>query len=80
MDQRVVEQQFEAEQWTAEQILAWTVRHFGNKASLASSFGAEDVVLIDLACRIGSPFPVFTLDTDFLFTETYALITEIEQR
>ena len=80
MDQRVVEQQFEAEQWTAEQILAWTVRHFGNKASLASSLGAEDVVLIDVASRIGSPFPVFTLDTDFLFTETYALITEIEQR
>jgi phosphoadenosine phosphosulfate reductase len=80
MNQHVIEQQSEAENWSAEQILAWTARQFVSAASLASSFGAEDVVLIDLASRIGSPFPVFTLDTDFLFPETYLLITEIEQR
>jgi phosphoadenosine phosphosulfate reductase len=80
MNQRVLEQQAEAEHWTADQILAWAARQFGNTASLASSFGAEDVVLIDLASRIGSPFPIFTLDTDFLFPETYALIDTIHQK
>ena len=80
MDQQVSEQQAEAEQWSAEQVLAWAARQFGKSASLASSLGAEDMVLIDLASRIGSPFPIFTLDTDFLFPETYALITTIEQK
>ena len=78
MDQAIIEQQ--AEHWSAEQILAWTVQQFGARAALASSFGAEDVVLIDLASRIGSPFPIFTLDTSFLFPETYALINQMEKR
>lgn len=75
-----LEKQSEAEQWGAEQVLAWAGHRFGAQAYLASSFGAEDVVLIDLASRIGSPFPVFTLDTDFLFAETYELIDVIQQR
>jgi phosphoadenosine phosphosulfate reductase len=37
-------------------------------------------VLIDIASRRRLPFRVFTLDTDFLFPETYALIDEIEAR
>jgi len=79
MDQ-VIKQQSEAEHWSAEQILDWTRRQFGARGTLASSFGAEDVVLIDLASRIGSPFPIFTLDTSFLFPETYALISQIERK
>src|SRR5690349_3789788 len=80
MNEHVLELQAEAEHWAADQTLAWTVEQFGNASSLASSFGAEDVVLIDLASRIGSPFPIFTLDTDFLFAETYALIDRIQQK
>ncbi len=39
------------------------------------------MVLIDVASRLGIPdFRVFTLDTDFLFPETYALIENIEKR
>ena len=41
-------------------------------------FGAEDVVLIDMASRLAPAFRTFTLDTDFLFPETYALIDGIE--
>ena len=33
-----------------------------------------------MASRLGQPFRVFTLDTDFLFPETYALIDAIEER
>ena len=80
MDQQVLETQFEAEQWSAKQVLAWAAHQFGTTASLASSFGAEDVVLIDMAYRLGSPFPIFTLDTGFLFPETYELIETIEQK
>ena len=80
MNRQVLEHQAEAEQWEAEQVLAWTWEQFGADASLASSFGAEDVVLIDLASRIGASFPTFTLDTDFLFPETYELISQLEER
>jgi len=77
---QVLEKQAEAEQWEAEQVLAWAAQQFGPAACVASSFGAEDVVLIDLVSRISAPFPIFTLDTDFLFPETYELIDTIEQR
>ncbi|HWC19795.1 MAG TPA: phosphoadenylyl-sulfate reductase, partial [Terriglobales bacterium] len=69
-----------AEGWSAQELLAWAAREFGATAALASSFGAEDVALIDITFRLGAPFPVFTLDTDFLFPETYDLITRIETR
>ena len=70
----------EAERWTAEEVVAWGVTEFGDELAIASSFGAEDVVIIDLASRVRPRFKVFTLDTDFLFPETYALIARIEQR
>ncbi len=72
--------QSEAERWSPEEILRWGLERFQPGISLASSFGAEDVVLIDLTSRIRSDFRVFTLDTDFLFPETYRLIEQIEQR
>jgi len=80
MNVEILEQQSEAERWRAEEVLAWAGQRFGARACLASSLGSEDVVLIDLAARIGTPFPIFTLDTDFLFPETYDLIGAIQQR
>lgn len=80
MTESLVKAQAAAEGWSAEELLAWAARHFGEKAALASSFGAEDVVLIDVVSRIGAPFAVFTLDTDFLFSETYELISRIEEK
>ncbi|NDP42832.1 MAG: phosphoadenylyl-sulfate reductase [Aromatoleum sp.] len=43
-------------------------------AALASSFGAEDMVLLDVIARHALPISVFTLDTGRLPGETYALI------
>jgi phosphoadenosine phosphosulfate reductase len=67
----------DAEFWPAEGIVAWGRAQFATELAIASSFGAEDVVLIDLAARAGG-VRVFTLDTDFLFAETYELIERIE--
>jgi phosphoadenosine phosphosulfate reductase len=72
--------QAEAESWNAEEIIRWGLSQFHPSVAIASSFGAEDVVLIDLAARIQPKFRVFTLDTDFLFPETYALIDQIERQ
>src|ERR1700722_18950115 len=72
--------QEQAEFWTPQEALNWGLQRYGQSLAIASSFGAEDVVLIDVASRLGVPYRVFTLDTDFLFPETYALIEQIEKR
>jgi phosphoadenosine phosphosulfate reductase len=48
-------------------------------AVLASSFGAEDMVLIDLIARHALPIAIFTLDTGRLPGETYALIDRVRE-
>src|SRR5713101_6659912 len=69
-----------AENWSAEEIVRWAFAEFHPDAAIASSFGAEDVALIDIAARVRPDIRVFTLDTDFLFAETYELIDKIEQK
>src|SRR5262249_1115637 len=46
-------------------------------ATLASSFGAEDMVLIDLIAEAFLPIAIFTLDTGRLPDETHALIDRV---
>jgi len=72
--------QQQAEAWDAEEVLRWAVKNFPQDMALASSFGAEDQVLLDLASKLDAPMRVFTLDTDFLFPETYSLIAISERR
>ena len=76
----IAQRQAEAERWSAEELVRWGLDEFHPEVAIASSFGAEDVVLIDVAARAQKHFRVFTLDTDFLFDETYALMGQIEQR
>jgi phosphoadenosine phosphosulfate reductase len=68
------------EQWSPEDLLRWAFVTFGGYVEIASGFGPEGVVLIDIAARVQPKFRVFTLDTDFLFPETYSLIERIEKR
>jgi phosphoadenosine phosphosulfate reductase len=68
------------ERSSAEELLHWSVETFGSQVEIASGFGAEGVALIDMAMRVEPEIRVFTLDTDFLFPETYRLIERIEAR
>jgi len=54
-------------------ILEIALEQHGPRIVLACSFGAEDVVLLDMMLRINPRSTFFYLDTDFLFPETYAL-------
>lgn len=48
--------------------------------NLAISFsGAEDVVLVDIACKIGGKFRVFSLDTGRLHPETYEFLDRVRE-
>lgn len=55
-----------------QEALAAVIDRYAPKIVLACSFGAEDVVLVDMVHRINPTIPLFYLDTDFLFPETYA--------
>jgi phosphoadenosine phosphosulfate reductase len=48
--------------------------------AISSAFGAEGMVLIDMAFRLRKDFRLFTIDTEFLFPETYDLMDRIEKR
>lgn len=65
---------------TAEEILIWVNETFGEKSALASSFGAEDVVLTDMLLKINPKFKIFTLDTGRLPAETYDVWERIEEK
>lgn len=65
------------EEPTAQEVLEWAAHKFGSKVALASSFGAEDVVLIDMLARLGGRVKVFTIDTGRLHQETYSLMDAI---
>ena len=79
-EQQITELQEQAEAWDLEKLLHWGLSEFGKSLAIAASFGAEDVVLIDQASKLSPEFRVFTLDTDFLFAETYALMDRIEKQ
>lgn len=60
----------------AQEIVAWALKTFGQNVALASSFGAEDMVLTDMMVKINPKARIFTLDTGRLPQETYELIEE----
>jgi phosphoadenosine phosphosulfate reductase len=66
---------------TAQEVLKWALDTFGTKIALASSFGAEDVVIIDMMANLDkNRTKVFTLDTGRLNQETYDVMDAIRAR
>ena len=63
-----------------QDVLKEAIKRYAPKIVLACSFGAEDVVLVDMVHRIDPAIPLFYLDTDFLFPETYATRDRIIQQ
>jgi len=63
-----------------EQTLRWAIDEFGSDVALATGFGPEGCVLIDMLTRTDRQARIFYLDTDLHFAETYALIKRLENR
>lgn len=76
----IAEVQSHAETWTPQHALAWAFETFGRNVAISSAFGVEGMVLIDMASRINKDFRLFTVDTEFLFPETYNLMDRIEEK
>ncbi|MFZ0320470.1 MAG: phosphoadenylyl-sulfate reductase [Candidatus Sulfotelmatobacter sp.] len=80
MKENILQLQTAAENWAPERVLTWAFESFGNSVAISSAFGAEGMVLIDIASRVQRTFRLFTLDTEFLFPETYNLMDQVEQK
>ncbi|HET9711332.1 MAG TPA: phosphoadenylyl-sulfate reductase [Pyrinomonadaceae bacterium] len=61
-------------------ILKWALDEFGSDVALATGFGAEGCILVDMVARINPSARIFYLDTDLLFPETYELRDRLEER
>jgi len=62
----------ELETATPAEILAFAFATYP-KVAISTAFGVEGCALIDMAVRLKPDVAVFTIDTDYLFTETLAL-------
>lgn len=78
---RLQESADDIENMSAYDLLKWAIDTYGLKIGLASSFGAEDVVLIDMMLKINkAKARIFTLDTGRLNQETYDLMDNIRKK
>jgi len=66
---------------SAQEILTWAIKNFGQSVALSCSFGApEGLVLLDMMHRIDPAARVFVLDTGRLPQATYDLIDRVRER
>lgn len=63
-----------------DQRLAWAVESFGRGLVLVTSFGPSGMVMLDHVARLAPELDVVTLDTGFLFPESYALLEAAQRR
>ena len=71
----------EMEDQSAMEVLKWAINTYAPKIALASSFGAEDVILIDMMVKINKEkTKIFTLDTGRLNQETYDVMDAIRKK
>ncbi|HEY1463013.1 MAG TPA: phosphoadenylyl-sulfate reductase [Terriglobales bacterium] len=80
MKDQVQQIQSHAERLRPEEVLRWAFATFDQDVAISSGMGVEGMVLLDIASRITPNLRVFTIDTEFLFPETYDLIERIEKR
>lgn len=68
------------EKASPQDILAYSLQQYFPKIILACSFGAEDVVLVDMMLQINPSATLFYLDTEFLFPETLEVRDRIQAK
>jgi phosphoadenosine phosphosulfate reductase len=68
------------EEKSPQQVLEWALSEFHPKISLASSFGAEDMVMTDMLRNINPDARIFALETGRLHQETYDLIDKAREK
>jgi len=65
---------------TPQDALKWALDNLHPRVAEASSFGAEDSVIIDMMAKINPKARFFTLDTGRLNPETYSIMEELSKK
>jgi phosphoadenosine phosphosulfate reductase len=68
------------EAMSAPEAIRWALDNYHPRLAFASSFGAEDVVVIDLLLKERPDARIFTLDTGRLHEETYDVARRVRER
>ncbi len=68
------------EKMTASERVHWASVNLSGQGALASSFGVQAALMLDLVTRQMSDIPVILTDTGYLFSETYQFIDELTDR
>jgi phosphoadenosine phosphosulfate reductase len=69
-----------AESWSPQQTLQWAFKTYGSEIAIASAFGPEGIVVLNLSASVSRDFRVFMVDTGYLFPETLELARKVEIR
>jgi phosphoadenosine phosphosulfate reductase len=70
----------QAEERSPQEILRWALDRFHPRLGFASSFGVEDVAVIDMLSKIRPDARVFSLDTGRLPAETYEVMERVREK
>ena len=70
----------EYENCSPQEVLAWALARFSPRIALSSSFGAEDVVIIDMMVKLDPKARIVTLDTLRLPKETHSVMERIQDK
>ncbi|MBI4853219.1 MAG: phosphoadenylyl-sulfate reductase [Acidobacteria bacterium] len=73
-------QALELQECSPQTVIEWASKLLADKLTIATGFGVEGMVLIDMAVKINSKLDIFFIDTSFLFPETYDLRYQIEDK
>lgn len=65
---------------SAEEILEYFLKEYGDKITFASSLGAEDQVMTHMIAGIDKSANIFMLDTGRMFPETYEVLAKTNKR
>ena len=65
---------------SAQDVVRLALDKFGRKVALSSSFGAEDMVLIDMLMRVDPTARIVSLDTGRLPQETYNVMDATREK
>jgi phosphoadenosine phosphosulfate reductase len=66
--------------YSLDERLQWGLSTFGDRLVQVTSFGPPGMVIVDHLARLKPGVKVITIDTGFLFAETYTLWERIQQR
>lgn len=65
---------------SAQEILEYFFKEYGDKITFASSLGAEDQVMAHMIAGIDKSANIFMLDTGRMFPETYEVLAKTNKR